>query len=130
MATKDKLYAIKVKENGTNTYSEEIPIHALADNVEWNNNDFNLSIKEILGNVETTGMKDANDNINDKMTIQGQINLLKNNKLDRDILDDYVETKLRKKVDEWLDQELEPSTILKTDNLVSKVNQSIRSNQN
>lgn len=43
----DKLTAIKIKyEDGT--YSDQIPISVLANNVEWNNN---YSLVDVLGSI-------------------------------------------------------------------------------
>ena len=59
----DKLVAIKIKYDDE-TYSDEIPISALAENVEWDNTH---TLVDVLGSVDVdvTG------------TIQGQINDLK-----------------------------------------------------
>lgn len=60
----NKLYAIKIRQED-GSYGAAIPIHALAANIDWNNA---LTLVDILGQVDTS------------MSIQDQINNLKNTK--------------------------------------------------
>ena len=46
----DKLTAIRIKYDD-GTYSDEIPIGVLAENVEWNNT---YSVVDVLGNVKVS----------------------------------------------------------------------------
>ena len=66
----DKLTAIKIKYND-GTYSDEIPVSVLAENVRWSNNN-NLNLIEVLGNVKVTTAG----------TVQNQIDALVNEKAD------------------------------------------------
>ena len=66
----DKLYAIKIKQED-GSYGAAIPIHALATNIDWNNV---LTLVDILGQVDTS------------MSIQDQINNLKNTKANQNAI--------------------------------------------
>ena len=76
----DKLTAIKIKYND-GTYSDEIPISVLGENVEW---DATHTLVDVLGSVDvdTTG------------TIQDQISQLFNEKVSATQLQDYVASQL------------------------------------
>lgn len=60
----DKLIAIRIKYDDQ-TYSEQIPVSVLAENVQWNQS---ITLKDILGNID----------LNNKGNIQDQIDELKN----------------------------------------------------
>lgn len=66
----DKLYAIKIRQ-ADGSYGAAIPIYALAANVDWNNA---LTLVDILGQVDTS------------MSIQDQINNLKNTKANQSVI--------------------------------------------
>ena len=76
----DKLTAIKIKYDDE-TYSDEIPISVLGENVEW---DATHTLVDVLGSVDvdTTG------------TIQDQISQLFNEKVSATQLQDYVASQL------------------------------------
>ena len=76
----DKLTAIKIKYDDE-TYSDEIPISVLSENVEWDNTH---TLVDVLGSVDvdTTG------------TIQDQISQLFNEKVSATQLQDYVASQL------------------------------------
>ena len=90
----DKLTAIKIKYND-GTYSDEIPISALAENVEWNNS---YTLVDILGEV-------AYDT---KGSIQDQISQLFNEKVSQTDLNTYVQTQLQTSVTTWLNNNVDP----------------------
>lgn len=90
----DKLTAIRIKYDD-GTYSQEMPVYALAENVEW---DDTHTLVDILGNIDVdiTG------------TIQDQISQLVNNKLDADSLNQYVSEQLNTDVTNWLNNNVNP----------------------
>lgn len=90
----DKLTAIKIKyEDGT--YSDQIPVSVLGENVEW---DATHTLVDILGNidVDTTG------------TIQDQISRLFNEKVSITQLNNYVASQLNTNVTNWLNTNVNP----------------------
>lgn len=99
----DKIFAIKIKRSD-NTYSDPIPIKALAQNIQWDGT-HDISIKEILGDVDLT------------RTIQGQLNDLQNNKISANSLSTYVGHQLQTDVDSWLRQNVNPNEVLKQTDL-------------
>lgn len=90
----DKIVSIKIKQND-GTYSNEIPVSVLAENVEW---DSNYNLIDILGNV----------NINGAGNIQYQINQLINQKVSHSDLSNYVNNQLNTTVENWLDTNVNP----------------------
>ncbi len=90
----DKLTAIKIKYDD-GTYSDEIPVSVLAENVEW---DSTHTLVDVLGNIDTdvTG------------TIQDQINQLFNEKVSNTQLQDYVASQLTTDVTKWLNTNVNP----------------------
>jgi len=90
----DKIISIRIKQNN-GTYSDEIPVSVLAENVKWNSN-YNLI--DILGNV----------NISESGNIQYQINQLINQKVSYNDLSNYVNNQLNTTVENWLDTNVDP----------------------
>lgn len=92
----DKLTAIKIKYND-GTYSDEIPVSALSENVEW---DSTHTLVDILGNidVDVTG------------TIQDQISQLSNSKVNATDLSNYVNSTMKTEVAGWLNNYISPAT--------------------
>lgn len=89
----DKLTSIKIAyENGT--YSDQIPISGLAQNIEW---DSSHSLVDILGNVNISAG-----------SIQYQINQLINNKMNITDLNSYIANHLNADVTNWLESNVEP----------------------
>lgn len=90
----DKLTAIKIKYDD-GTYSDEIPVSALAENVEW---DSTHTLVDILGSidVDVTG------------TIQDQISQLFNEKVSSSQLSSYVNSQLKTDVTTWLNDNVDP----------------------
>lgn len=99
----DKLTAIKIKYQD-DSYSDEIPIGVLSENVEW---DITHNLVDILGHVS----------IDTKGNIQAQID----SKLDGNQLSQYVDEQLASVATDWLDDHLTPvgekTTILVDDSL-------------
>lgn len=90
----DKLTAIKIKYDD-NTYSDEIPISVLAENVEW---DSTHTLVDILGSIDV----DATG------TIQDQINHLFNEKVSPSELNSYVASQLSTDATNWLNTNVNP----------------------
>ena len=90
----DKLTAIKIKYDD-GTYSDEIPISVLSENVEWDNTH---TLVDVLGsiNVGVTG------------TIQDQISKLFNEKVGMAQLQNYVASQLNEDVSTWLNNNVNP----------------------
>ena len=90
----DKLTAIKIKYDD-GTYSDEIPVSVLSENVEW---DSTHTLVDILGSidVDVTG------------TIQDQISQLFNEKVSSTQLNNYVATQLNTDVTNWLQTNVNP----------------------
>ena len=78
----NKLYAIKIKQADGN-YGAAIPICALAQNIDWNNT---LTLTDILGQVDTS------------VSIQDQINNLKNTKANQTAIN-ALETKINNAIE-------------------------------
>lgn len=90
----DKLTAIKIKYDD-GTYSDEIPVSVLAENVEW---DSTHTLVDVLGSidVDVTG------------TIQDQISQLFNEKVSASELNKYVASQLNIDVTKWLNDNVNP----------------------
>lgn len=92
----DKLTAIKIKyEDGT--YSDQIPVSVLGENVEW---DATHTLVDILGSIDVdiTG------------TIQDQITQLFNSKVNATDLNNYVNSTMKTEVASWLNNYISPAT--------------------
>ena len=90
----DKLTAIKIKyDNGT--YSDEIPVSVLSENVEW---DSTHTLVDVLGSidVDVTG------------TIQDQISQLFNEKVSSSDLNNYIANQLNEDITSWLNTNVNP----------------------
>ena len=85
----DKLTAIKIRQND-GTYSDQIPVSVLIDNIDW---DDNYTLKNILGNI----------NIQEKGNIQYQLNQLWNTKISTADLSKYIFDNLEQDISNWLD---------------------------
>ena len=92
----NKLTAIKIKYSD-GTYSDEIPVAALAENVEWDNSH---SLVDILGEVA----------FDTKGTIQDQITQISNSKVDSTDLNNYVNSTMKTEVTNWLSSYISPAT--------------------
>ena len=90
----DKLTAIKIKYDDE-TYSDEIPVSVLSENVEWDNTH---TLVDVLGSIDV----DATG------TIQDQISRLFNEKVNESTLNNYVATQLNTDVTNWLNQNVNP----------------------
>ena len=90
----DKLTAIKIKYDD-GTYSDEIPVSVLSENVEW---DSTHTLLDVLGSidVDVTG------------TIQDQISQLFNEKVSNTQLNTYVANELNADVTAWLQTNVNP----------------------
>lgn len=90
----DKLTAIKIKYDD-GTYSDEIPVSVLSENVEWDNTH---TLVDVLGSidVDVTG------------TIQDQISQLFNEKISATQLQNYVVSQLNEDVSTWLNNNVDP----------------------
>ena len=90
----DKLTAIKIKYDD-GTYSDEIPVSVLSENVEWDNTH---TLVDVLGSidVDVTG------------TIQDQISQLFNEKVSTSALQTYVNQQLNTDVSNWLSANVTP----------------------
>lgn len=90
----DKLTAIKIKYDD-GTYSDEIPVSVLSENVEW---DSTHTLVDVLGSidVDVTG------------TIQDQISQLFNEKVSATELNNYVANQLNTDVTNWLNTNVNP----------------------
>lgn len=90
----DKLTAIKIKyDNGT--YSDEIPVGVLSENVEW---DSTHTLVDVLGSIDvgTTG------------TIQDQISRLFNEKVSNSDMQTYVTNSMPTYITNWLNTNVNP----------------------
>lgn len=90
----DKLTAIKIKYDD-GTYSDQIPISVLAENVEWNNA---YSLVEVLGSIA----------FDTKGSVQDQLTQLFNQKVNSTDLTNYVNSTLKSEVTSWLNQNVNP----------------------
>ena len=90
----DKLTAIKIKYND-GTYSDEIPVSVLSENVEW---DSTHTLVDVLGsiNVGVTG------------TIQDQISQLFNEKVSNSDMQAYVTNSMPTYITNWLNTNVNP----------------------
>ena len=90
----DKLTAIKIKYDD-GTYSDEIPVSVLAENVEW---DSTHTLVDILGSidVDVTG------------TIQDQISQLFNEKVSNSDMQVYVTNSMPAYITNWLNTNVNP----------------------
>ena len=89
-----KLTAIKIKYDD-GTYSGEIPVSVLAENVEWDNTH---TLVDVLGSidVDVTG------------TIQDQISQLFNDKVSASAMQDYVTNSMPTYITNWLNTNVNP----------------------
>lgn len=85
----DKLTAIRIKYDD-GTYSEEIPVSALAEDIIWNSSH---NLVDILGEVDLT-----------KGNIQQQLN----EKFNTDDISTYVDTQISTDVTAWLNEHVNP----------------------
>ena len=99
----DKLTAIKIKYDD-GTYSDEIPVSVLSENVEW---DSTHTLVDILGSVEV----DATG------TIQDQISRLFNEKVSNTQMINYVSTNMNTYITTWLNEHVEPTSPIVDDTL-------------
>jgi len=90
----DKLTAIKIKYDD-GTYSDEIPVSVLSENVEWDNTH---TLVDVLGSidVDVTG------------TIQDQISQLFNEKVTYAAMTDYVGNSMNTYITDWLNKNVNP----------------------
>lgn len=90
----DKLTAIKIKYDD-GTYSDEIPVSVLSENVEW---DSTHTLVDVLGSidVDVTG------------TIQDQISQLFNEKVSTSAMQDYVTNSMPAYITNWLNTNVNP----------------------
>lgn len=92
----NKLVAIRIKYDDE-TYSDEIPIGALVENVQWDNLH---SLVDILGNVD----------VDTSGSIQTQIDQLFNDKVSTNDLSTYVNSTMKTEVSSWLNTYISPAT--------------------
>ena len=90
----DKLTAIKIKYDD-GTYSDEIPVSVLSENVEW---DSTHTLVDVLGSIDIDGTG----------TIQDQISQLFNEKVSTTQLQSYVANQLNTDVTNWLNNNVNP----------------------
>ena len=90
----DKLTAIKIKYDD-GTYSDEIPVSVLSENVEW---DSTHTLVDVLGSidVDVTG------------TIQDQISQLFNEKVSNSDMQSYISSSMLTYITTWLNQNVNP----------------------
>lgn len=90
----DKLTAIKIKYDD-GTYSDEIPVSVLAENVEW---DSTHTLVDVLGSidVDVTG------------TIQDQISQLFNEKVSNSDMQTYISSSMPAYITSWLNTNVNP----------------------
>ena len=91
----DKLTAIKIKYDD-GTYSDEIPVSVLSENVEW---DSTHTLVDVLGSidVDVTG------------TIQDQISQLFNEKINYSAMESYVSNNMNTYITAWLNNNVDPT---------------------
>lgn len=91
----DKLTAIKIKYND-GTYSDEIPVNVLAENVEW---DSAHTLVDVLGSidVDVTG------------TVQDQISQLFNEKVSNSDMQSYISSSMPAYITDWLNTNVNPT---------------------
>ena len=90
----DKLTAIKIKYDD-GTYSDEIPVSVLSENVEWDNTH---TLVDVLGSidVDVTG------------TIQDQISQLFNEKVSNSDMQSYITSSMPTYITNWLNTNVNP----------------------
>ena len=90
----DKLTAIKIKYDD-GTYSDEIPVSVLSENVEW---DSTHTLVDVLGSidVDVTG------------TIQDQISQLFNEKVSNSDMKNYISSSMPTYITNWLNTNVNP----------------------
>ena len=90
----DKLTAIKIKYDD-GTYSDEIPVSVLSENVEW---DSTHTLVDVLGSidVDVTG------------TIQDQISQLFNDKVSNSDMQAYITSSMSTYITNWLNTNVNP----------------------
>lgn len=84
----NKLTAIKIKYND-GTYSDEIPVSALAENVKWDNT---YTLVDVLGSIDVSATG----------TIQDQISRLFNEKASTSAMQSYVSNNMNTYITQWL----------------------------
>lgn len=84
----DKLTTIKIKYEDE-TYSDEIPVSVLAENVEW---DSTHTLVDILGSID----------VDTKGSIQNQISQLFNEKVSNSDMQSYVSSSMSTYITNWL----------------------------
>lgn len=90
----DKLTAIKIKyDNGT--YSDEIPVGVLSENVEWDNTH---TLVDVLGSID----------VDSSGTIQDQISKLFNEKVNNSDMQTYVTNSMPTYITNWLNTNVNP----------------------
>ena len=90
----DKLTAIKIKyDNGT--YSDEIPVGVLSENVEWDNTH---TLVDVLGSID----------VDSSGTIQDQISKLFNEKVNNSDMQTYVTNSMPTYITNWLNINVNP----------------------
>ena len=92
----NKLTSIRIKQDD-GTYSDDIPVQVLAENVVWDETSSN-SIVDIIGQVDL----DTNG------SIQSQITLLDNRKLNIADLNSYIASQISTDVTNWLSNNVNP----------------------
>ena len=90
----DKLTAIRIKYDD-GTYSDEIPINVLVNNIQWDNAH---TLIDVLGSIA----------IDTKGSVQDQLNQLFSTKVDVTNLSRYVDTQISQDVTAWLDKNVNP----------------------
>ena len=92
----NKLTSIRIKQND-NTYSEDIPVQVLANNVIWNKDSYD-SIIDVIGQV----------NLDLNGSLQDQINTLDSKKIDITDLNNYVNNNMNSNITNWLNENVNP----------------------
>jgi len=92
----DKLTAIKIKYDD-GTYSDEIPVSVLSENVEW---DSTHTLVDVLGSIDVAATG----------TIQDQISQLFNEKVNATDLSNYVNSTMKTEITTWLNKYISPAT--------------------
>ena len=90
----DKLTAIKIKYDDE-TYSDEIPIRVLSENVEWDNTH---TLVDVLGSID----------VDSSGTIQDQISKLFNEKVNNSDMQTYVTNSMPTYITNWLNTNVNP----------------------
>ena len=90
----DKLTAIKIKYDD-GTYSDEIPVSVLSENVEW---DSTHTLVDVLGSIDVKATG----------TIQDQISQLFNEKVSNSDMQTYVSGNMNTYITAWLNANVNP----------------------